>query len=485
VPEFVKLQPSLLSRVLHETAHHRLFIHHASHSALDPFHLISTLHAYTATAASQRAFVISFITLHNPIYCCKPSGSHSHDWRNRDITNKLPPKTTHSWRNISRPRMPLITKLHPALERVREHSGSGTLDADTEEHFDHELDDFQERNEEDMSDGSILDQPRLSKTSIPAVPPRSELRASRIFENLTIELEALEKAANEEKNKEQSVESDPYASYLSSEEEGSESTDEFDESIVQLDSDRPPSSTSSRCSHEDTARVVSFMFVGKPQLVDVASHERPASLKRRSTDRSDKSEEPRRRPSPLRLIPSNTTGSSTISTRKSSLSVSTRNLPLRSYTFPEAAASNISLAGEHSFLQSDPFAKRNSQEVEKVSSSSDAYPKTPVGVADQWKGSILGMTKSLSKAAKRKASIPKLSLSYTSTVTLPTSSPTPTTATPISVSSPMPRPSQDQGPVFYKDILRNVIREPPPASPKLKTSRSNLLGIGRRKSIKG
>lgn len=382
--------------------------------------------------------------------------------------------------------MPLITKLHPALERVREHSTSRAVDAVTEEHYDHEFDNFQERNEEDMSDGSILEQPRLSKSSIPAIPaipPKSELRASRIFENLTIELEALEKAVQKGKLKEQPVESDPYASYISSEEEGSESMDEFDESLIELDSDRPSSSASSRCSHEDTARAVSLMFVGRPQLIDVPSHERPSSLKRRSTDRSDRFEQSRRRPSPLRLAPSNTTGTSTIYARKSSLSASSKKLPLRSYTLPEAATSNLSLASKHSFLESDPFPTLNTQEVVKVSSSSDAYPKTPLGVADAWKGSLLGMTRTLSKAAKRKASIPKLSLAYTSAAALPKPPPTPT-ATPVSASSPMPRPSHDQGPVNYKDILRNAIKEPPPPSPKLKTGRTNLLSIGRKKSLK-
>jgi hypothetical protein len=383
--------------------------------------------------------------------------------------------------------MPLMAKQIPALERVREQSGSRTLNSGTEEHYDSEIDDFQERNEE-MSDGSILDQPRLSKTVVPAVPPRSELRASRIFENLSIELEALEKAQLEEKLKDQPAESDPYKSYLSSEEEGSESADEFDESIVELDSDRSPSSrASSRCSHEDTARVVAFMFVGKPQLVDVASHDRPASLKRRSTDISIESRESRRRPSPLRLLP--TISGLTLSTRTSPLN-SSKNLPLRQYTHPTAAASTPSVASKNSFLQSDPFPTPNPNEVEKVSSSSDAFPKTPTGINVAWKGSILGVTRTLSKAAKKKPSMPKLSLASTSTsLRQPPRSPTtatPNTATPLSASSPMSRPSQDQGPVNYKDIMRSVIREPPPKSPSLKTKSSSLLGLGiSRKRSKG
>jgi len=336
-----------------------------------------------------------------------------------------------------------------------------------------------------MSNGSILNQPRMSKVALPAIPPKSELRASRILENLTIELETLEKAALEEKSKDQSVESDPYKSYLSSEEEGSESADEFDESIVELDSDRPPSSrASSSCSHEDTARVVSFMFVGKPQLVEVVSHDR-SSLKRRSTDRSE-SRESRRRPSPLRLIPG-----STLSPRTSSLTSSSKNLPLRQYTLPDAAASTLSVASKHSFLQSDPFRTPNPNEVEKVSSSSDAFPKTPTSINTAWKGGILGVTRTLSKAAKKKPSMPKLSLPNTSASPrhppgTPTTA-TPNTATPISASSPMPRPSQDQGPVNYQDILRGAIRGAPPPSPNLKTKSSSLflLGMTRRRSIKG
>lgn len=386
--------------------------------------------------------------------------------------------------------MPLMAKLLPALERVREQSRTGNLNSDTEEHYDSEIDELHERGEDEMSDGSILNQPRLGKTTIPAVPPRSELRASRIFENLTIELEALEKAALEGKLRDQQVESDPYKSYLSSEEEGSESADEFDQSIVEIDSDRSPSPrASSRCSHEDTARVVSFMFVGKPQLVEVASHDRPASLKQRSTDRSEESRESRRRPSPLRLIP-NPTGLSTLSTRTSSLAASSKILPLRLYTHPVAAASTLSVASsKHSFLQSDPFPTPNPNDVEKVSSSSDAFPKTPTSTNAAWKGSILGVTRTLSKAVKKRPSMPKLSLTYASaSPRQPSGTPTtatPNTATPISASSPMPRPSQDQGPVNYQDILRNVIRAPPPVSPSLKTKSSSLLGMARRKSIKG
>lgn len=380
-----------------------------------------------------------------------------------------------------------MAKQLPALERVREQSGPRTLNTDTEGHYDSEIDEFQERDEEGMSDGSILNQPRLSKTAIPAVPPRSELRASRILENLTIELEDLEKAALREKLTNQPVESDPYKSYLSSEEEGSESADEFDESLVELDSDRPPSfRASSRCSHEDIARAISFMFVGKPQLVEVAPHDRPASLKRRSTDRSEASRESRRRPFPLRLIP-NIIGSSILSTRTSSLA-SSKNLPLRQYTHPAAAASNISVASKLSFLQSDPFPAPNPNEVAKVSSSSDAFPKTPTSINAAWKGSILGVTRTLSKAAKKRPSMPKLSLTYTSSSPrqppgTPTTT-TPNTATPISASSPMPRPSQDLGPVNYQDIMRNVIRAPPPVSPSLKTKSNSLLGMARRRSIK-
>jgi hypothetical protein len=380
--------------------------------------------------------------------------------------------------------MPLMAKLLPGLERVREQSRSRNLDTDTEEHYDSEIDDFQERDEEEISDGSILNQPRLGKVALPAVPPRSELRASRILENLTIELETLEKAALEEKLKDQPVESDPYKSYLSSEEEGSESADEFDESIVELYSDRPPSSrASSRCSHEDTARVVSFMFVGKPQLVEVVSHDRSASLKRRSTDQSE-SRESRRRPSPLRLIPNITR--STLSPRTSSLTSSSKNLPLRQYTLPDAAASTLSVTSKHSFLQCDPFPIPNPNEVEKVSSSSDAFPKTPTSINAAWKGSILGVTRTFSKAAKKRPSMPKLSLANTSASPRQPSG-TPTTATPISASSPMPRPSQDQGPVNYQDILRGAIRGAPPPSPNLKTKNSSLflLGMARRRSIKG
>lgn len=398
--------------------------------------------------------------------------------------------------------MPLITKLFPALERVHDDSNPRALNASSEERqFDESYNNFEQREEDDMSDGSMIHRPRPKKrtsTKTPTVPPRSQLRASRIFESLTIELKALERAALGKELERQSVESDPYASYVSSEEDASESADEYDESIIELDCDRPFSSgASSRHSHEDTARVVSFMFVGKPQLVDVVSHSPPTSLKRRSTDLTEDSA--RRRPTPIRLIPSLSRGS----TRTSSLpqSQSTISLPLRQYNNPSShsLASRASKTSKHSFLDTDPFSSHETQDtqVSLPAQPSDVAPKTPTSIVE----GMRSVSRTIGMAAKKR-SMPKLSLSYAPGVVKPLGdTPTPSSTTTSSATTATPStatmtPLQDQGLLRYEDIMKNVIRAPPamsPKSPKHKPKGSVLgfggigigMGLGRRKSIKG
>lgn len=385
-------------------------------------------------------------------------------------------------------RMPLIGNVFPPLELVREQSDSKNLNSKPDENYEHEYNDFQDEREDERIDGSILSSSR-PKSEIPAIPPRSSLRASRLLESFMIELEAPEEATAGDESSRQSVESDPHASYLSSEEEASESADDYDESIVELDGNRPTSRASSQDSQEDTARMVSFMFVGKPQLVDV-SHSRPNSLKRRSTDCSDKS---RRRPSPLRLTSNDSRSSTPSSVRSETYPASTAHL-IRQHTNPATLNSSLNLSSRHAFLQSDPFPTLSPQEVQ-VPPSVDTRPKTPTAIASAaWKK---GVTRTLS-LAKRKPSIPKLSLAYNTLPDPPQASLPPWTAsiaTPVSAVTPRhvaspatPRESQDQGPVNYSDIMRNVIKAPPPQAPvsaNLKTRTSSvLLNLARRKSLR-
>lgn len=137
---------------------------------------------------------------------------------------------------------------------------------------------------------------------MPIIPIQDQVRASRIFENLTIQLNDLKKAAEYDVHyKKHIVEDDPHETYLSSEEDGSMSTDEsiedVDETYVELEAESCSSKSPSlrRSSVEDTARAIIVRSVGKPHLVSIGSPSSPSTMPEipsRSTSR---------RPQPLRL----------------------------------------------------------------------------------------------------------------------------------------------------------------------------------------
>lgn len=71
------------------------------------------------------------------------------------------------------------------------------------------------------------------------------------------------------------------ASYMLDEDEIPETVYELDTPIVEDDSDCSISSRNpSRCRHNGTAKLVSVVFAGKPQLVQVASYEGSTSRRR-------------------------------------------------------------------------------------------------------------------------------------------------------------------------------------------------------------
>lgn len=105
-------------------------------------------------------------------------------------------------------------------------------------------------------------------TDVPGLPQKSTLRSSKILDNHGLKLGGAVEAANIEQA------STPHDVYLSSEEDASSDADDFsdygyDSSVEDLES------PTIRTSHEDTARVVSVVFAGKPSIVDL-----PLSKKR-------------------------------------------------------------------------------------------------------------------------------------------------------------------------------------------------------------
>ncbi|KAI0446548.1 hypothetical protein F4803DRAFT_502733 [Xylaria telfairii] len=110
----------------------------------------------------------------------------------------------------------------------------------------------------------------------PAIPKRNTLRTSRFLDNLR--LNSIE-SATKSLNTTQSV-------YLSSEEDASSSADdysdyEYSDSDYESSNEEPEKSPTRRRSQEVTARAVSVMFVGKPSIVELASHRRSISPAKR------------------------------------------------------------------------------------------------------------------------------------------------------------------------------------------------------------
>lgn len=139
-----------------------------------------------------------------------------------------------------------------------------------------------------MDEDCLLGEPTIVKDSRkqdaivepPALPQKSSLRASRILDSL--KLSSIESAT-------QSL-TTPHDSYMSSEEDASSSADEFSESEYDSCSEVSQGSSSRRRSYGGTARVVSFIYSGKPFLVELPSPRRSTAAT--TTDTSPETASP-------------------------------------------------------------------------------------------------------------------------------------------------------------------------------------------------
>jgi hypothetical protein len=377
--------------------------------------------------------------------------------------------------------MPLLTKmgslredgqeqhsvlLQQQIEKVREQ----TVQDSGYEYF--EEYDQEECDDSDM-EGSIIHRGRPKKpVKPPVVPQRSEKRASKLLENVMLELQNLDGSRQKEEDKISILhESDPHELYLSSEEDASFS-DDYDDSPTDIEegtssedakATRASSSrASSRKSQEDTARVVSFTSVGKPQIIEInVPNTSPSTANKRITlnlesltsfhTPTSTPQKSTRRPTPLRLYPalrrmsissvtslyspthSSTTGDAyAASTTNLSLMSSNTNTSLTPRKSSRLASNLTSLVtntknsfhsasqSAHTFLNSDPFAtptstistsyipsSKNTNNNNVGEEREEQTPKTPT----RWGSSFL------SKA--RKSSLPKISLAYTAGVVRP------------------------------------------------------------------
>lgn len=447
-------------------------------------------------------------------------------------------------------KMPLITKVLPMREdvegfqdsvQVEQHPNSGK---EGKENKDSGYEDFEEFGgaeafEDSDMEGSVLHRPRPKKpVKAPALPQRSDKRASKMLENVMLELKNLDVSKSKEGDQ-QSILEDPHELYLSSEEDASLS-DDYEDSLIEFDTtgtnetERATSSSStasSRKPQEVTARVVSFTLVSKPQIIDIyipSPSQKRHSLALSQTTSTQSKPTPRR-PSPLKLYPSSIRRMSissvaSISTHNSSAptAASREEFPSRKSRNFASNLTNLvtgtksslqSLAQHnHSFLNSDPFpAQEANEDTQQDENGTPITPRTPTSMtAAAWKR---GFNRTLSKA--RKTSMPKLNLAYTAGVVTSRNSSkfnlAAATASvadlgsvnngrekeeseerkPIrrSVTMPIPPTTPHEGPLRYEDIMKNVIRAPPPpplASPKERRSGGlGMMGLGRKKSVKG
>jgi hypothetical protein len=415
--------------------------------------------------------------------------------------------------------MPLLTKMLPLRETVEDFHASSLHSSQhhqqekgvrEEKDKDSGYEDFREFDDEECLDSdmegsvdSMMHRGRPRKVvRAPAIPARNEKRASRILDNVMMELKAMDGITSKEPDTRSTIqESDPHESYLSSEEDASLSDDYEDtDSLHDSSGTTSPSledgtseeatesftRRSRRKSQEDTARVVSFICVGKPQIVDIfihSNHTSPvesnsASPAKRHSMNLDAltalTQSPpakiAHRPTPLKLYPTSIRRLSISSITSSHTSTSSTNIPSNTNnpTHPLRKSSRLAnltalvtttkntfqtsfsapaVIPTHSFLTSDPFSTSQSQTQNE---DQPTTPKTPTSMAAQaWK-------RTLNKA--RRPSMPKLSLAYANSSMTNLSSPISTSSSPDKRGSRRVSTSHSNlG--FSKDGLARIISE--------------------------
>ena len=345
---------------------------------------------------------------------------------------------------------------------------------------------YEDSNEQDDDcldsdmEGSVMHRPRPKKRASqmtkeklpPAIPQRNERRASVMLDSMLLELHSLDGATNKDMETNSIlVEENPLDAYLSSEEDASLS-DDYEDSLLDTDMEdsnesgegTPVSRPASRRSQEDTATIISFTMVGKPQIVEIVIHS-PIERKRHTVDfeslaspNSRSSKLKSRRPSPLKLFPQEQNRRASIaspgftpspvpshstsyispsygSARPTSSSSAITNTPRKSSRLASLKSSLsyhntlMNNAGsvltttpsfsamptpqsqpQHAFLNMDPF---EAQHYHSPTEERIPVPKTPIGMTSAaWKNVLSkgSLSRTLSKA--RKPSMPKLNMAY-------------------------------------------------------------------------
>lgn len=191
----------------------------------------------------------------------------------------------------------------------------------------------------DMDETCLMGEPTKAATQEdgglkpPAVPQRSSLRVSKLLDNFKLAQAEPEPSLNT-----------PHDIYLSSEEDASSSADDFSDQDYESGSEESQQAVARRGSQEDTARVVSVVYSGKPCIVHLGGSRRSSS-------------------------PDSTSDRSQTSCHEEALNM----LEAKSHAVRQSSL--LSLETRPSFLNIDPFA--DTEYPGSPKKDDDASPRTP------------------------------------------------------------------------------------------------------------
>ncbi|TPX17662.1 uncharacterized protein E0L32_012041 [Thyridium curvatum] len=343
----------------------------------------------------------------------------------------------------------------------------------------------------------------------PALPAKSAMRASRLFDDLQLKLRASIEAHQILEARDMLATANPHEVYMSSEEEASSSADDFSDYDYDSGNDDPQSP--SRRSYEDTAKVVSVVFIGKPSLVDLPSVPR----------RSGSSSTVNSRRESMLCAPSGVLASMTRPSTASSGSITSSS----HFSFSSSSSRKNSLSGsnkfsslllagsgrhqrQHSFLSIDPYANGSTYSLPTTHEEEDDTEVSDVSPS-KTQALFRGVSKTFTLARKRSRPLLR-DFAATQPRDLPAS---PAKEEVVAAAAPQEKapehpavtviparpqtpPRSPQSPVTYNEILRAARRNasastPPrrmsmglpesPVSPVTEARRSLLAGLAARR----
>jgi hypothetical protein len=315
-----------------------------------------------------------------------------------------------------------------------------------------------------MADIKATPSPEGSFLNAPALPARSAMRSSKLFDSLAV------KNALADQQPPLSPAAAPHDVYLSSEEDASSSADDF--SDYEFSSESESQGSPALGPQQATARVVSVIFHGKPSLVNLSprSTSPTSSI---STSASTSTQTQQLQHAPSRSLHRTSTVSDLDHKRSSIASTASSNF----FNFSRSSTMTLGSysTNKPSFLSIDPFASK--------STSNDAdeldRPRTPTAILKR----KLSLSKKRSKPALNNERASQVRESVASR---------PVSFVHVEAEGRMHerRPSTPQPSVNYQDIMRAARRTaqstppPPPTPPPAQESKPSAMGGGKRSRLR-